>query len=300
MARRTAWVLNLDADLELAAPRYSPTNAVRAAMAPHVARLAASLLAPDDVLVDDASEPGVARGFVGRAFCPTSRAVAALVRAGAEPEPHPPHAVLRHVNGRAFCASLGETLPGGEFVRELDRAVALLARTSEIARSWRVKRAFGMAGRGQRVIDPGPIRGADVSFLRAGMSEGGVQIEPNVVIERELAIHGLLTADGGLRVGRLVVQECDARGQWLATTAADDVDAGASEAMTTEVRRVAAALHASGYFGPFGIDAFLYRDLEGRVRLQPRSEINARYSMGFAVGFFNDDRGMQLRSLERV
>ena len=31
--------------------------------------------------------------------------------------------------------------------------------------------------------------------------------------------------------------------------------------------------------------AFTYRDGEGRVALQPRSEVNPRYSMGFAVGF---------------
>ena len=44
------------------------------------------------------------------------------------------------------------------------------------------------------------------------------------------------------------------------------------------------ALAGAGYFGPFGIDAYRYRDRAGALRLQPRSEINARYSMGFAVG----------------
>ena len=39
-----------------------------------------------------------------------------------------------------------------------------------------------------------------------------------------------------------------------------------------------------GYFGPFGIDGFRYRDTDGHLRFNPRSEINARYSMGWAVG----------------
>jgi hypothetical protein len=39
------------------------------------------------------------------------------------------------------------------------------------------------------------------------------------------------------------------------------------------------------YFGPFGVDAYTYRARDGRLGLQPRSEINARYSMGFAAGF---------------
>jgi hypothetical protein len=48
------------------------------------------------------------------------------------------------------------------------------------------------------------------------------------------------------------------------------------------VTRVAAALLQAGYFGPFGIDAFRY-ELGGRTKLQPRCEINARYTMGFAI-----------------
>jgi hypothetical protein len=49
-----------------------------------------------------------------------------------------------------------------------------------------------------------------------------------------------------------------------------------------EVERVATALHAAAYFGPFGIDAYEYR-VGVELRLNPRSEINARYSMGFAA-----------------
>jgi hypothetical protein len=287
LRERTAWVLNLDADVELAAgPGYVPTKAVRAAMATHVERLAASLLGPDDVLVGETSPPGVAAGLVGRAFCPTSRAVATLVRAGALPAPHPAQAILREVNGRAFCAALGQTLPGSELVRDVDAAVAMLETLPPVAKQWRVKRAFGMAGRGQRPIAPGIVSDADRAFLRSAISsEGGVVIEPDVAIVRELGIHGLLAVDGSLRLGRLVTQECDARGQWLGTSPAVDVDVETLAAIEGEARRVALALNRAGYFGPFGVDAFLYRDLQGEVRLQPRSEINARYSMGFPVGF---------------
>ncbi len=55
--------------------------------------------------------------------------------------------------------------------------------------------------------------------------------------------------------------------------------------MAGEARLVADALSRAGYFGPFGVDAYRYRDREQQLRLQPRSEINARYTMGFAVGW---------------
>ena len=81
--RRFAWVLNLDADLELAARHaYTPKRSVREAMRPWRSLLAASLLGPDDVLVDESTPLRSARGLAGRAFCPTPRALAMLVRAG--------------------------------------------------------------------------------------------------------------------------------------------------------------------------------------------------------------------------
>ena len=126
--RPVAWVLNLDADLELAAgARYTPPNVVRMAMVPHVERLAASLLLPGDVLVTEASANGSASGLVGHAFCPTDRATALLERAGARAAPRPAQGVLRLANGRAFCASLGSTLPGAVFATDLQTAVRTIA-----------------------------------------------------------------------------------------------------------------------------------------------------------------------------
>ena len=270
MATRTAWVLNLDADVELGAgPNYAPTRAVLAAMRPHVSRLARTLLGPDDVLVDEGTD---ARGLPGRAFCPTPRALAMLRHAGAEPEPHPSFEVLRRVNSRAFCSSLGPTMPDAAFFHDLDAALARLQMRPSIADSFRVKRAHGMAGRGQRVMPP-----IDLPFLRASFPSG-VQIEPNVAIETEYALHGMLAPDGSVALGSLVRQRCDAHGQWLATERI--VDPTIEQRLAREARSVARALHEASYFGPFGIDAFAYAG-----GFQPRSEINARYSMGFAIGF---------------
>jgi len=270
-----AWVLNLDADLELAEERsYTPRAAVLRAVAESLPS-ARALLGPEDVLVDDVR----ARGRVGRAFCPTRNALAALVAAGVTPEPHPSHAVLRRVNDRAFCASLGQTM-GGTFVRSVDEALAWLASRPPVGEAWRAKRAFGMAGRGQWRFRPGGASSsADFAFLRSA-APGGLQIEPDVSLVRELSRHGWLAPSGDLRLGRLVEQTCDAHGRWRSSRPAGDDVPG----VTRELERVAEALHAAGYFGPFGVDAFFYRS-GSAIELQPRSEINARYSMGFAVGF---------------
>jgi hypothetical protein len=309
MAARFAWVLNLDADIELAALAsgapgalvgYSPRRSIRRAMSRFAPRLAASLLDPgQDVLVDDDSPPLSARGLVGRAFCPTPRALRLLRRAGAAIEPHPAWEILAQVNSRAFASSLGNTLPGALFVADEGQARSLL-RTSpppDVAVAWRVKRNFGMTGRGQRVVAPSRASEQDLAFVRAGLLEGGLQIEPDVTILSEFAIHGLLAAGGALTLGPVVKQLCDGRGAWVSS---ERIEAGQAPrdlvaCLVAEAHRVATALSSSGYFGPFGVDAYTYRvgccegstegDAEhhGAIALQPRSEINARYTMGFAV-----------------
>jgi hypothetical protein len=284
-----AWVLNLDADLELGAGQaYAPRKDVKVAMKAHVQRLAISLLGPGDVLVDESSPSLVARGLRGRAFCPTPRALDALRRAGADPEPHPSVDVLRRVNSRAFAASLGPTMPDAAFVTDLDVARGILERRPSVGGAWRVKHAFGMTGRNQRVVRSPPLGESDLSFVRAGLIRGGVQLEPDVAIADEYAIHGLVAQDGSLRIGALVRQRCNSRGAWVSTERIEwsgeplgDVPARMAE----EAQLVGDALSRAGYFGPFGVDAYCYRDHQQKLRLQPRSEINARYTMGFAVGF---------------
>lgn len=48
---------------------------------------------------------------------------------------------------------------------------------------------------------------------------------------------------------------------------------------------VGRALAAQGYFGAFGVDAYRHRLLDGsgRTALNPLSEINARYTMDWAL-----------------
>ena len=282
-----AWVLNLDADLELGAPAsYSPSASVERAIREHTTPLRASLLRPDDVLVDE-DAPGHARGLVGRAFCPTSRALRLLERSGAAPERHPAMDVLRRVNSRAFASSLGPTLPDAAFVTSMHAVDAMLARPPSVGGAWRVKYPFGMAGRNQRALLPGPPGARDRTFLTAGLDRGGLQMEPNVVIVEEYAMHGFIDTKGNRSLGALVRQTCDQRGAWL-TTERVHLDASLGrimEAVSREAARVADALAGAGYFGPFGVDAYTYRGEGGEIALQPRSEINARYSMGFAVGF---------------
>jgi hypothetical protein len=285
MGTRVVWVLNLDADVELGTSgSYSPRARTIEVMRPHIRTLAGGLLGPGESLLEDAADLGP--HVVGRAFCPTTRAVASMREHGVSPERHPPMSVLRLVNSRAFSQSAGRGLEGSSFVTSASFAKDVLAQPPPISDSWRVKHAYGMAGRNQRVIPPGGLTTLDAAFVARGVASGGVQIEPNVVIERELARHGFVRPDGSFDMGALVYQRCDAHGAWLSSERAPPgADREAEVALGEEVENVASLLHRAGYFGPFGVDAFFYVGRGERRMLQPRSEINARYSMGFSVGF---------------
>lgn len=284
MAAGAAWVLNLDADYELAAgPSYAPRSSVLAATRAHAARLAETLLEPGDVVVDEATTTGAAVGRVGRAFSPTPRALALLRRAGAEPAPHPPVAVLRAVASRALSAELGQTLPGARFLRSVDEVACVLAEAPPIGEGWRLKRAFGMAGRDHRLVRAGAATDADLAFARAAIAEDGVQVEPNVRILRELSMHGYISPGGDLRLGALVEVTCERRGAFASAARVVAPPADLRDPLEGEARRAAALLHRVGYFGPFGLDAFVWSAPEPTLRT--RSEVNARYTMAWGVGF---------------
>lgn len=290
-----AFFLNFDADAELADPSARTPSRATLARARALAARAGPLLHEGDVLIPDPVDPAFdAGGRPGRAFCPTPRALAALARAGARVPAAPPYDVLRRVNHRRFSCDLGRALPGARWASDradLDRALADPSPTGLYV----ARRPFGFAGRGRVLIDPRRRDAAVDRFLDATFAAGdGCEIAPWVDRCGDLALHGHLSGRD-LVVGSPTAQRCDDRGAWIDTTraSADDLTPAERAALFQALEEAAEALAQAGYFGPFGVDAFRYRDARGTVRFEPRCEINARYSMGWAVGMGDrrPDRG---------
>ena len=287
MARARAWLLNFDAEDELASgARHTSSRAVLARFAALAERVS-SLLAPGDVVVDPArAMPLAPNAFSGRAWCPTPGARRVLARASVALADAPALAVLRRVNHRRFCADLGQTLPGARYVDTLDDVVDLV-NTPSHSGPWLLKRPFGFAGRGRKRVRPGALDAADRAWIEASIAAGeGLQIEPWVDLDADFALHGFLSASGALALGAPTLQRTDPTGAWLASVRAANGDLAPDEAraLFEAAEATAAALRGAGYFGPFGVDAFRWRDVNGARRWNPRGEINARYSMGWAVG----------------
>ena len=204
--------------------------------------------------------------------------------AGATLPAAPPVEVIRRVNHRRFCAELGQTLEGARFVTTR----AELAETvSALPGDWLLKRPFGFAGRGRLRIVAGAVSEAEERWIAGSLARGeGLQVEPFVERAGDFALHGHLSSTGALTPGEPTAQRCSPTGAWIGTYRAPEGALSASEraALVAAVEQTAGALAAAGYFGPFGVDAFRYRDARGELAFDPRCEINARYSMGWAVG----------------
>jgi hypothetical protein len=284
MTQRFAWVLNLDAELELlrGRPGYVPQRKLLAQLAQHGAA-ARALLGPGDVLLDERSEPlPETSGLRGRAWCPTPQALERLRRHRVTPEPHPTAAVLRRVNHRLFAHELGGGLSDQAFVRSREE---LQERLGDYRRRWLLKRPLSFAGRGQmRVI--GPLNEKQWSWVDATLRGGGFIAEPLVTPTLEVSQHGFVWQSGRFELGRVCVQLVSERGTYRGVRLADsgELDASEETALRERAEAVARALFGAGYFGPFGIDAYRY-ELDGRSGFCALGEINARYTLAFATGF---------------
>ena len=273
-----AWVLNLDANEELAGrtpgARAEAARA-RAAQAPELVELVAGGIVLGGARGHDA------RGLAGLAFGPTARALRALAAVGAAPSRAPTMDVLLRANHRSLSASLGQGLDHGAFVTDLAALSQVMGRLPHA--EWVLKHPLGYVGRLR--LRSHALDERCAAFARRCLAEaGGLQVEPWVERVGDFALHGFVDAGGRVTLGEPTSQRCDDAGAWRSTTRAHDLDAIEGRALAREARAAAGALHALGYFGPFGVDAFRYRGPCGAVRLNPRCEVNARYTMGWAVG----------------
>jgi len=278
---RSAWVLNLDVEYELEArDAHTPSARTMQRMA-ELVRALAPLLGPVDIVLGD--NDVVVRPCPGRTWCPTPRALRRLEKAGAIPVPAPDFAVLRRVNHRRFSAELGQTLPGARFVSSVEQLAEVVAGESP-SQNWLLKRPFGFAGRGRRRVARGPIDVDAMSWIHASFRAGeGLQVEPWVERIADYGLHGFLSREGVTTLGQPTRQLCDENGAWQNTSTADDLEPAEEAELRASALLASEALYEARYFGPFGVDAYRWRD--GRAfRFNPRSEINARYSMGWATG----------------
>ncbi len=162
---------------------------------------------------------------------------------------------------------------------------------------YRVKTAFGAAGQGQiRLM--GEPEGNQVRWLEKRLKrDGGVTVEPEFERLIDLSFHYDRHAQDGVVFKGLRRFLSDAHGRYRGVVLSrhgsglpsegsrflhgDGRDTGRLERAAQALGRgLEGRLKEAAYTGPIGVDAFVYRDREGALRLQPCVEINPRWTMG--------------------
>jgi hypothetical protein len=194
------------------------------------------------------------------------------------------------VNDRRFAfevrAANGWALPGSGVVDDagrVDDAVAAAAAASPDGR-WIAKAVHSAAGRG-RVGGKGPALDAP---RRNGIEKllfvhGAVVVEPWLPRVADFSATGEATGSGagGVQVQTLLSSKRgDFRGIAFPATG---LGAGEESRLRAAAGASAAALVSRGYRGPFGVDAFRWRDPAGGAHFHPLCEINARLTFGIVA-----------------
>ncbi len=208
-------------------------------------------------------------------------------------EPSSPD-LARTVNRRSVGLALAErlalALPGARIIRsvaELQAHVRWGGADASADRRWVVKGMHGAAGR-ERVRGNGDVLDQSaIQRLLARHTE--LRFEPWMEIEEEeLGAIGLVEHERVSVLGQHV-QVVRGGGALARLTPL------CADATEPELERVAEAvgrdLHASGYRGPFGIDAYRIREADGAARLHPLGEVNARLTFGFLGRAFAERGG---------
>jgi uncharacterized ferritin-like protein (DUF455 family) len=161
-----------------------------------------------------------------------------------------------------------------------------------------VKQAFGVAGSNAlRLFEPEVLE-AQLRWLNHAFARRReLVIEPWLERLEDFSVQLEMT-DAGLKLCGYTGLINDARGQFVANFAEShhhkripakvisrfpepaDIAGRLLEFYDTIFARLETELRAVDFRGPIGIDAFVYRDPQGGVRLKPVVEINPRYTMG--------------------
>jgi hypothetical protein len=192
---------------------------------------------------------------------------------------------------------------------ELREADSAIARMESVLREWPewARRSFvlkprvGSSGRGRVAGTEGR---ANTPTLRGALprlaSRGGAMLEPWLERICDLSVQLHIDRSAGVTLLASLEQELTTAGQFVGHRGEIDsrgrIFSGhaVEEELRESAAQVAVAAAACGFFGPCGVDAFVFAGPDGEAVLRPVVELNARFTTGTITA------GLIRRALDRV
>ena len=198
--------------------------------------------------------------------------------------PVPSPTVVAKVHHRAFhlqvAEELGCALPGARMVESLEELDRIL---SSAPSAWVVKAPLSASGRSRYIERKGPLLSDQKSrrtVERLFEAHGPLLFEPWMERTADFGCSALLT-ESGLKIVGFHRQMVDIKGQFAGIELP-------AETPEMPVTYVANALRREGYVGPFGIDAWTYKN-----GFNPLGEINARMTFGLVAWALAERLGIE-------
>lgn len=176
-----------------------------------------------------------------------------------------------------------------EWAIDAIKAVSHLSPSSTVV----LKTSFSASGRGMVRIKNETIDERQNTWIRSTIDKNGhVLVEPWLEKVLDLSAHVDISSDGVVTFVGFTRFWTDIRGQYkghIIGRLLDDCgpeilelwhrDGGWKSQLQATALSAGREIHKLGYYGPMGVDAFVYRE-NGELKLRPLVEINPRYSMG--------------------
>ena len=199
----------------------------------------------------------------------------------------PPQDAVRRVNSREFLAAFDRVLSPaaandlcGRFCRDQSEWEAAIRALAPDGRRWCTKPQFSHAGR-NRLLGSGTTLNDQQRGWLSKHLVAGVYVEPWFDVRREWSLHFEISpASSDVRLLGATELLNDEMGRYAGNLICLPEERAVPDEVLSAAEDLAAACAQAGYWGPLGLDGFLYADPRGNEGLRICNDINARYSMG--------------------
>jgi len=280
------WILNLDAEDELRSlGPYCRSRATESLIAQQVPALRESLLDPKDYVFGES----VPQGTRGIAWSPTPSSLQIIKEQGWEHVDHASIDVIRRVNNKGFLVDQHTALEGAENdlprfkFEQWSHLQAMLAQQPKA--QWWVRSTLACAGRHRLRVAWESIDERQEKWLIKACAQTGVTVQPFVTILKEVSTSGWIGRDGTVLIADPRVQETGNTGVWSESLGRYAADSQDSPNFHGVGRSIANSLVGAGYFGPFGLDSFAYKNGDSAPNWHLYSDLNARFTMDWGLSF---------------
>lgn len=229
------------------------------------------------------SVPDRTRDWQDVAWGWNNEAVAVLGSTAANTRPD--CSIVKKINNRLFCYTISQTLgfgvPGSLFCGTVSEFATLL-NMSSVFYPLVIKPAFGSSGFGLQVAVNRTGLQSMLPHVERYCAHGGCVVEPWCNREYDVSTGAVIAGDGSVSQVYMHRQWVNRYGAFfgICIEPDDPLIAVWKDRLSEMTDAYVAGIAAEGYFGPVGIDSFVYRDVYGEQLLAAGIEINARFTMG--------------------